>query len=353
LEKISVVGMEWVSYEEIISTGTGYDDNVLRINATSQIWSQNIEESINRDVIKENKENFVDPLNWHPYPFAYAYWSASWTIFNFVQLAYVEEITGSTRLIWDYYEVYPWDSLSLFVNELWEEVEEYWKPIYDIWVKYLPPEWLKKCNSGKQVWNYSIPAGLNKGQGRVIELTRSESKYWEWWVDYITYRQRFVCNNWEFFAQWEETQDRPVCLSNYALQKEAGVDKCILIWYHFVSKNRNLITGAKSWWPNPSVTPIWTLSSRSSPNYWRNFDITNNPAFKACADLWIWWRLPNKNELLDLCQNWWDEAKNYTGSGNNDRYWSSTVKDLTVFFGYNCSDSYHPNTTYGVICIHD
>jgi hypothetical protein len=56
-----------------------------------------------------------------------------------------------------------------------------------------------------------------------------------------------------------------------------------------------------AWWPHLEVSPSWSSSSRSSPNYWRNFDLwcgvayndeygnhwqSTYPAFCACADLW-------------------------------------------------------------------
>jgi hypothetical protein len=55
-----------------------------------------------------------------------------------------------------------------------------------------------------------------------------------------------------------------------------------------------------SYWTDRATTnPVWNWSSRT----FKKWTIDNYPAFKACNDLWTWWRLPTIDELSSLYNN--------------------------------------------------
>jgi hypothetical protein len=72
-------------------------------------------------------------------------------------------------------------------------------------------------------------------------------------------------------------------------------------------------------WGEWALVTSWNSSTRNSPTYWRNFDITSYPAFMACANMWAWWRLPTIEELKNLRNNNWKDLLQLAGL-----YWSST-----------------------------
>jgi hypothetical protein len=123
------------------------------------------------------------------------------------------------------------------------------------------------------------------------------------------------------------------------------------------------------WWlPWITVNPSWSSSSRSSPNYWRNFDITNYQAFQACADLWIGRRLPT---IYELCPSWvWDWYNGFRWYCYNyetirdalglqsSSYWSSTERtsdDAQRMFVSIVSLSWQSKgqENHHVVCLHD
>jgi hypothetical protein len=136
--KIETESLRWTDYSKIMNTEEKTPTS-LTINWKDWIeWFQNIENPINRDVLRENWESFKDPLNNHPYPFAYVIWDSNEIWYDFIQLAYVEEWTWrTTKLVWNYNKILPWDSPSLFTKEWmnWVNIpEDYiadgWEPIY-------------------------------------------------------------------------------------------------------------------------------------------------------------------------------------------------------------------------------
>jgi prepilin-type N-terminal cleavage/methylation domain-containing protein len=144
ITKITIANAQWLYYEDLIWTWA--TENKLTINAATWTWLtwtwfQNIENPINWTKLWENVDNFRDPLNGHPYPFAYIVWRANGEYFNFIQMAYVEE--GSwiwvTRIMWSYYKMDDLDSPSLFTLE-WKDwinipddyILDWGEPIYSL-----------------------------------------------------------------------------------------------------------------------------------------------------------------------------------------------------------------------------
>jgi hypothetical protein len=132
------------------------------------------------------------------------------------------------------------------------------------------------------------------------------------------------------------------------------------------AKYRSKISWVKTWWPKWTVNPSWSSSSRSSPNYWRNFNITNYPAFVACADLWTWRRLPTQTELnwaatWSAWTGWAYACKSTLGLQESSGYWSSTEYNnsngearLVLMYNNGSVSLYEKHTTsLYVVCLHD
>jgi uncharacterized protein (TIGR02145 family)/prepilin-type N-terminal cleavage/methylation domain-containing protein len=192
ITKITMENSIWIEYSEIINEWwESYRENKLRINwVSSKNWFQNIEDPINREVLKENEENFTDPLNNHPYPFAYATGNSNGEWYNFVQLAYVSEKTRCTKLVWNYYEMLHWDSPSLFTKEWtsWTNMSddyiiEDWEPIYDIW--YTPQNGIDASVPWEITVTYNCTsytiADKNLWASSVWIDASSYWDYYQWW----------------------------------------------------------------------------------------------------------------------------------------------------------------------------
>jgi prepilin-type N-terminal cleavage/methylation domain-containing protein len=198
ISKITIENTRWIEYSEIINEWwTGYKKNTLKINwEENKDWFQNTENPINRNVLKENGENFTDPTNNHPYPFAYSIWNSNWQWYNFIQLAYVEEKTGTTKLVWNYYEMFPWDSPSLFTDEYWDFIEDGSKDlIYNPWLP-IPP---KDCEPQTTEEGYQLITWILHKTSITLTKAWNVIEHWA-----ITLEQDYQCNRSELEPVWEE-----------------------------------------------------------------------------------------------------------------------------------------------------
>jgi prepilin-type N-terminal cleavage/methylation domain-containing protein len=280
ISKITIENTKWTSYSEII--GSEEAKNTLTINWTSQTGTQNIKNPINRELLKENKENFVDPLNNHPYPFAYANWEAGLQNYNFMQLAYVSEKTGWTKLVWNYYKMNEEeDSPSLFVWN--EKIEENWCPIYDIWLPYTPP--LSACS----LWQYADISCWNEYKSKVAvypeDTYSSATTFWSIALD--NWRNWWVLGpNWKiYWIPWES-------------QKVLEIDP----------ETHNL---AQIWWPLPTTVGkrLWWVLALNWSIYWIPCNSANvlkiNPEIWTTEEIiWNLWTWVRKRLWWALAPNW-------------------------------------------------
>jgi prepilin-type N-terminal cleavage/methylation domain-containing protein len=320
ISKITIENIKWTSYSDIINE-TWKETNTLKINWTSQTGTQNRDNPINRNILKENEENFRDPTNNHPYPFAYATWETNWQLYNFIQLAYVEEKTGWTKLVWNYYEMLPWDSPSLFTNGNWswvniptDYITDNWEPIYNIWVTYTPTPIYVNCEEEKN-W-YNIPATNH------WETTEILTKTWalSWWGGnwYSNYSQSFTCDNWTFIPNWEN-ENAPTCDENHIPQWTTWSYTCVPdqcqwnIPEHAISNVTSQSYGV-SWTYNTSP---WVCTYKA----WEGYHTEDNGATfmentRSCTITnWIWQQTRNEtsrwNCEITSCNGW------YTLQANN------------------------------------
>jgi prepilin-type N-terminal cleavage/methylation domain-containing protein len=313
ISKITIESTKWTSYGEIINElWTSYKENKLKINwEENKEWYQNIKNPINREILKENVENFRDPTNNHLYPFAYAVWNSNGQWYNFIQLAYVEEKTGATKLVWNYYEMQPWDSPSLFTNTGStngtnipdDYIIENWAPIYDIWVPYIPP---KDCdaNSDFNWYNLLFTIHWQNTWERTKKVT-IENKI-------ETYKRTYICNDW-FFEWWIDDLVWVECVDWYIWEY------CDIISYVWAAKwiATNIVT-TNLWctwndiiirfWDGSWLIMAWCNSKIWTPNlintsigeYFYNY----NNAPTACFSPR---RLPTKPDFEKIISSlWWN-----------------------------------------------
>jgi hypothetical protein len=111
-----------------------------------------------------------------------------------------------------------------------------------------------------------------------------------------------------------------------------------------------------TWWPTwSSVCWNWECYNANTLNSTIANNISNYPAFQACVNLWNWWRLPTKAELISLSSN--NSSCSSLSQGFN-LYRSSTAYDsnrarrLFVSIGYANSGLKDSSDVY-VVCVHD
>jgi prepilin-type N-terminal cleavage/methylation domain-containing protein len=344
ISKITIENAKWISYSEIMNENRK-ETNSLTINwEQNKEWYQNIDAPINREILRENEENFRDPTNNHPYPFAYATWEANGQKYNFIQLAYVSEKTGTTKLVWNYYKMLPWDSPSLFTNENWnwsdiynDYITDNWEPIYDIWVPYT-----YVC-----VWNIS----QNTIKNNTTWLTKntswqntnsSNSCYYECSVWYswenceiftispsssCTSKWQLIIAEWSYFVNTDEIKQRAwlsdsVCNSPDIimctwiwewLQLSACNVWANTAWAHTNCVNSNRASTLNSW--DCTTAKMW-LHFQWWVNTWYKLETYytmpnpiwyQNKIWKEVAQnepCWIWYHIPSPQEWYDLVEAW-------------------------------------------------
>jgi prepilin-type N-terminal cleavage/methylation domain-containing protein len=326
ISKITIENAKWISYSEIMNEN--WEDTSLTINWTSQTGTQNKDDLINWELLKENKENFVDPLTKSPYPFAYAIWNSNWQWYDFMQLAYVSEKTGLTKLVWNYYKMNEEeDSPSLFVwciaNEN-TEIEENWCPIYDVWVPYTPPpascasyiewnwtftEWTPvKANTKWQTTNPSGPCYVVCDGIYVWDKWSSSCKDISWvtyeWNDII------VRGNWKEYRiynrnAWATTVYDPNIHTFWS--EFANRNETVNAWawwiYQWWEKDDSSINGFVTWTPAHWNSDDWwvTETNKFTATY-ANSTPTNRTKMKWPCE--TWYHIPTTLEWRGLIEAW-------------------------------------------------
>ena len=243
------------------------------------------------------------------------------------------------------------------------------------------------------------------------------SKTWaklENWTQ--TLEQSFVCDDWEFKKDWEENI-KNICNSWFVwTENQCKADLCKWVipensestatsqsidnswtnsdtpWictfkcktnytWNWVACGLTSIWGVEIWvdgsgkkWQAKPITKIyqWAISGVGkmwpSPTWnWTWYTYSNwrtkedYPAFKACTDLWAWWRLPTINELEWIADRTIPKMTKHPWISATD-YWTSSTSSSTsstawiVNFNINViatkREITRTNSIY-VVCIHD
>jgi prepilin-type N-terminal cleavage/methylation domain-containing protein len=136
--KITLEYVKWIPYSEMVIEE---QENELKIGWKDVKWKQWI---VNFEKLKENQKSFQDP-KWYDYIIWYTNGNLPTTpkvnsqtsSYNFIQLAATSEKTWKAIVVWNYYEIGKWDSLSILRewSWTWEYIVNEWiiGP-YDIWV---------------------------------------------------------------------------------------------------------------------------------------------------------------------------------------------------------------------------
>jgi hypothetical protein len=281
-----------MNLEDLITNETQELITINKTGAISNIWI------VNFNNLKENRDKFKDP-DGTPYKFAYAEWQIikdngeqEW--YSFIQLATKSEKTNTRRLVWNYFKYDVWDSLSLFKAWSWHWVdgESIDKSSYDvIWIF---------CNSKYRyhppAWNATTfvwtPDGELPSWTKCYGQRENPShSTWEYDIVY-----NYLTYEYAFRCSWNST----------------------FMSYSYATK------------------------------------LSQYPAFKACSDLWNWWRLPTKVELENLYAN---SAKCSALGLQSSRYWSSTeyyINNARVVWMDNGSTAVRIKAySSHVVCIHN
>jgi prepilin-type N-terminal cleavage/methylation domain-containing protein len=409
LTKVSIEWVKWVNYSNLIKE-EWKKENILIISWTTITWYQNMG-WLNFETLHENAQQFSDPKTRQPYPFAY---SNNW-INSKVQFLYKQESeSDKVKLVWDYYQILEIDSPSLFTNSwtTWDNVNEDY--IIGDTVTPLSPSPQQNdepnpdnCEAETIDW-YDVLA-TNHWHTTPL-LTKTWTLSWWWWNWYSNYEQTFTCDDWNFTWNWE-TENSPTCDINYTETWSIWSYSCVVsasttltgcpelyneinwICYKANWEPLSNINGWVAWpikvwgvwWVNLSASwekykwslndtltafPTWSSSSWESPSYWRDFDITNYPAFLACASVWTGWHLPIKEQIHDnfsYYSNYNAEIEEQLGLeyiSETCNYWSSEWKTPTNpnsflhYCVYLMNDMMNYNNVWigselNILCVHD
>lgn len=151
LSKMNIENARWTQYIDMLEETETYE---LLINwdlKESTIWVLNFE------LLKENRENFLDPTTKQDYIFATAKWESDWETYNFIQWKYLSEKENIEVIKWNYYKFQEKDAPNLFVWDYIEPETNYVWNYTDFWVcsKTNPNilnEWNNDCTASCWWW---------------------------------------------------------------------------------------------------------------------------------------------------------------------------------------------------------
>jgi prepilin-type N-terminal cleavage/methylation domain-containing protein len=329
IAKITIENSRWIDYKDIMNSNP--KSNSLTINwEEGKEWFQNTGNPINWNVLRENWDNFKDPLTWNHYPFAFTEWNAGGVWYSFIQLAYMEEKTGKTKLVWTYYEMQPWDSPSLFTNEGWN-----WENIPDDYIiddvqtpyePITPPAQINNnCERNPDFDWYNVPA--------INHLETTEELEKEVGEGNIKWKATFTCVNWEFTKN-EEILDYWSSRCDISVTENRDSDNDITIWNYQIM-DRNLGATSNDIY---SSTSYWCFFQ-----WWNNFPFGTWALIKVTKSTWIdtsWYWPSNYYSSWVFMQSYYiDWRLDWSNPTNNDLWWDITNTNMAR--KWPCPSWYH------------
>jgi hypothetical protein len=290
--KIIIEQTKWRTLSELISTSTWYN---LQINWNPLAWAELWE--VNRENLKEPRENFLDPLNNVSYPFAYSIWNG----YSYVQWATVNEKESKAVLVWNYFKTIDTDAVSLFVkcDEIdWEKICKY---LENEWEEYPYSQWWKNgLFENSCVLNPDFNVSLEN-----IDILNSENLTSNTLIqnEDSNLSCYFTCKAW---YMWYEEEKTCVNIANW---------KCWTAnWKYFDKEPENTTWNLCFLWDASIVTWSW-------PYTW-SCDSVSNWQADICSTVWKFeetgWIVKDNRTGLEWQKDWtdswllwWLEAKDY------------------------------------------
>jgi hypothetical protein len=261
----------------------------------------------------------------------------------------------------------------------------YYSPASDTWKTQCPDWWTTSTTTASMVTECKktvictwLPSNAN--WNTVSSVTKN--------YDWSSYNLPNAEAMYSTEASAEECRFK--CDTDYSWNSINSTCENITLWIACDSKYRYhppnwTATAAYTWTPN-STSPSWTNCnyqrenpSRSTWEYnipydawthqyafrcWGNttfasydYDtkLSQYPAFKACSDLWSWWRLPTKAELSVLHIN--KPTCSTLGLKDGEYYWSSTEYNsynvLVMYMSDSLITTSFKTPNRYVVCVHD
>lgn len=333
-KKIWIELSKWIPLSNLISTvkinqGLTIDSNT---SATSIQWTAIFQ------ALKEEWNNFKDPITKWDYILSYSiWWTWTWA-YKFTQISTVNEEKNQAVVKWNYYKMHSWDSESItkdnnniFVTNGWinlpyeiNEITNNWTSLFDKLVTYI--EW---------PWTYVY---ANKLVNSLIELNWKlyffDTEDWLNSIDtnsnvininYSTWGKPFVFNNKIFYVWTWESGDFSYTDWNTITTIEMYVDN---MWDY--SKMKIFNNKLYFWWNNYNDNSDWyELYSIDTSNNLSYIDINIwpwNSKLSTASTFWIF-----NNKMYFWANNWSWTSKLFSLDS------SETLTDLNITSSYSIS----------------
>jgi hypothetical protein len=311
LTKIEIEHAIWVPYSELISTGITYIWQVLWTNTTIYQWTANFE------TLKEDRENFLDPLTKKDYIFAYTnpvkveLWDWRTEAIEFIQW-WTEMEDGNKSVIWNHYTSEPEDLPWLIKWDSCTEANE--KDC--IWV------------NGDEKW-WTTPTNPNPPTNNNCTLNWQTINHWNsittyqtetvpYWNNCEDIQETRTCTNWNLSWSYEFTSCTPIIPWNCTATN--------LNWYDLPITNHNTQV------PSTKETTDWDLIITYTQNYtcsnW-NFELTWNEEQSAnCINNKVLqWEQWNWSCVEDVC--WWIIPEHWKSNATTQWLWTNWSYNTT------------------------